>query len=127
MYQRAKTQLQSMLLMNLESRPVVFEDIARQVLATGMRRSPKYFIDAIGKQMSQKKFSLHMKKFYLKRTICFRNDKRKRYCQSRSEVIVNSSVCSGSWSSRFNADTQTCKSFDTFRKIHFSKDILKLV
>ena len=32
-FNRAKKQLQSMLLMNLESRPVVFEDIARQVLA----------------------------------------------------------------------------------------------
>lgn len=38
-----------MLLMNLESRPVVFEDLARQVLATGQRKSPKYFIEAIGK------------------------------------------------------------------------------
>ena len=28
-FERAKKQLQSMLLMNLESRPVVFEDIAR--------------------------------------------------------------------------------------------------
>ena len=27
--QRAKTQLKSMLLMNLESRPVIFEDVAR--------------------------------------------------------------------------------------------------
>lgn len=44
---RAKTQLQSMLLMNLESRPVVFEDIGRQVLSTGQRRRPQYFIDAI--------------------------------------------------------------------------------
>lgn len=46
--QRAKTQLKSMLLMNLESRPVVFEDIARQVLATGHRKRPQYFIEAIG-------------------------------------------------------------------------------
>ncbi|GLV41112.1 uncharacterized protein CBL_04636 [Carabus blaptoides fortunei] len=46
---RAKTQLQSMLLMNLESRPVVFEDIARQVLATGHRKRPQYFIDEIEK------------------------------------------------------------------------------
>lgn len=38
-----------MLLMNLESRPVVFEDIARQVLATGHRKRPQYFIDEIGK------------------------------------------------------------------------------
>lgn len=47
-FQRAKTQLQSMLLMNLESRPVMFEDIGRQVLATGHRKRPKYFIDEIG-------------------------------------------------------------------------------
>lgn len=37
-----------MLLMNLESRPVVFEDIGRQVLATGFRRRPEYFIEQIG-------------------------------------------------------------------------------
>lgn len=46
---RAKTQLQSMLLMNLEARPVVFEDIGRQVLATGERRRPEYFIQEIEK------------------------------------------------------------------------------
>jgi len=44
---RAKTQLKSMLLMNLESRPVIFEDLARQVLAQGHRRKPEYFIDLI--------------------------------------------------------------------------------
>lgn len=37
-----------MLLMNLESRPVVFEDIGRQVLATGERLSAKYYYDKIG-------------------------------------------------------------------------------
>ena len=37
-----------MLLMNLEQRPVVFEDIGRQVLATGSRKRPEYFIKAIG-------------------------------------------------------------------------------
>ncbi|XP_070492848.1 mitochondrial-processing peptidase subunit alpha [Chironomus tepperi] len=46
---RAKTQLQSMLLMNLESRPVVFEDIARQVLANGQRKKTQHFIDSIAK------------------------------------------------------------------------------
>lgn len=46
---RAKTQLQSMLLMNLESRPVMFEDIGRQVLASGQRKRPRYFIDEIEK------------------------------------------------------------------------------
>ncbi|KAF4529979.1 hypothetical protein B566_EDAN015748 [Ephemera danica] len=45
--ERAKTQLQSMLLMNLESRPVVFEDIGRQVLATGMRKRPEQFMEEI--------------------------------------------------------------------------------
>lgn len=44
---RAKTQLQSMLLMNLEARPVVFEDIGRQVLATGNRKRPEHFIHEI--------------------------------------------------------------------------------
>ncbi|XP_050465436.1 mitochondrial-processing peptidase subunit alpha [Cataglyphis hispanica] len=46
---RAKKQLQSMLLMNLEQRPVVFEDIGRQVLATGSRKRPEYFMQAIDK------------------------------------------------------------------------------
>ncbi|XP_069097706.1 mitochondrial-processing peptidase subunit alpha [Pleurodeles waltl] len=38
--ERAKTQLKSMLMMNLESRPVIFEDVGRQVLATGGRKLP---------------------------------------------------------------------------------------
>lgn len=45
--ERAKKQLQSMLLMNLEQRPVVFEDMGRQVLATGFRHRPEYYIQAI--------------------------------------------------------------------------------
>lgn len=45
---RAKTQLQSVLLMNLEARPVVFEDIGRQVLVTGIRKKPEHFMEAIG-------------------------------------------------------------------------------
>ena len=36
-----------MLLMNLESRPVVFEDIGRQVLATGERKRPEEFMEKI--------------------------------------------------------------------------------
>uniref|UniRef100_A0A6G1SML8 Mitochondrial-processing peptidase subunit alpha n=1 Tax=Aceria tosichella TaxID=561515 RepID=A0A6G1SML8_9ACAR len=44
---RAKKQLISMLLLNLEIRPIVFEDIARQVLATGFRRQPKQLIEKI--------------------------------------------------------------------------------
>ncbi|XP_063791887.1 mitochondrial-processing peptidase subunit alpha [Pseudophryne corroboree] len=38
--ERAKTQLKSMLMMNLEARPVIFEDVGRQVLATGTRKLP---------------------------------------------------------------------------------------
>lgn len=38
--ERAKTQLMSMLMMNLESRPVIFEDVGRQVLATHSRKLP---------------------------------------------------------------------------------------
>ncbi|XP_033103370.1 mitochondrial-processing peptidase subunit alpha-like [Anneissia japonica] len=51
--ERAKTQLQSMLMMNLEARPVVFEDIGRQVLATGTRKNPEEFCEMIGKISSQ--------------------------------------------------------------------------
>uniref|UniRef100_A0A9L0T4T4 Mitochondrial-processing peptidase subunit alpha n=1 Tax=Equus caballus TaxID=9796 RepID=A0A9L0T4T4_HORSE len=39
--ERAKTQLMSMLMMNLESRPVIFEDVGRQVLATCSRKLPQ--------------------------------------------------------------------------------------
>jgi len=46
-FNRAKKQLQSMLLMNLESRPVVFEDVARQVLSSGSRKDPTFYIEAI--------------------------------------------------------------------------------
>ena len=47
--ERAKTQLKSMLLMNLESRPVIFEDLARQVLAQGIRQKPEHYIARINK------------------------------------------------------------------------------
>uniref|UniRef100_A0A2R5LI67 Mitochondrial-processing peptidase subunit alpha n=1 Tax=Ornithodoros turicata TaxID=34597 RepID=A0A2R5LI67_9ACAR len=46
---RAKTQLQSMLLMNLEARPVMFEDVGRQVLASGERKNADYYITEISK------------------------------------------------------------------------------
>lgn len=44
---RAKTQLQSMLFMNLEQRPVLFEDVARQVLNRGKREQAQYYFDRI--------------------------------------------------------------------------------
>ncbi|XP_029049916.1 mitochondrial-processing peptidase subunit alpha [Osmia bicornis bicornis] len=44
---RAKKQLQSMVFMNLETRPVMFEDIGKQVLAIGYRKRPEYYIEAI--------------------------------------------------------------------------------
>ena len=46
-FERAKTQLKSMLLMNLEARPVIYEDIARQVLAQGSRLQPEKYIQKI--------------------------------------------------------------------------------
>ncbi|KAG7477323.1 hypothetical protein MATL_G00092650 [Megalops atlanticus] len=45
--ERAKTQLKSMLMMNLESRPVIFEDVGRQVLATSKRKLPHELCDLI--------------------------------------------------------------------------------
>lgn len=45
--ERAKTQLKSMLMMNLESRPVIFEDVGRQVLSTGRRKLPHELCDLI--------------------------------------------------------------------------------
>nr|VZI13795.1 unnamed protein product [Spirometra erinaceieuropaei] len=50
--QRAKNQLESMLLMNLEMRPVAFEDIARQVLASGEWKPPEYWVEEINKVTS---------------------------------------------------------------------------
>lgn len=46
---RAKKQLISMLWLNLEMRPIVFEDIARQVLSNGFRRQPEQLIGMIQK------------------------------------------------------------------------------
>ena len=36
-----------MLLMNLESRPVIFEDVARQVLSQGRRERPEHYIEKV--------------------------------------------------------------------------------
>lgn len=44
---RAKKQLTSMLMMNLESRPIEWEDVARQVLTQGTRHSPEHYIQLI--------------------------------------------------------------------------------
>jgi len=44
---RAKSQLTSSLLMNLESRPILFEDIGRQVLTYGKRNSPEELVAQI--------------------------------------------------------------------------------
>ncbi|KAI1727337.1 peptidase m16 inactive domain-containing protein [Ditylenchus destructor] len=45
--ERAKVQLKSHLMMNLEQRPVVFEDLSRQIMSHGIRRKPQYFVNAI--------------------------------------------------------------------------------
>lgn len=46
--ERAKTQLKSQLMMNLEIRPVMFEDLARQVLINGHRKKPQEYLEKIG-------------------------------------------------------------------------------
>ena len=46
---RAKTQLKSTLLMQLEHRPVMFEDVGRQVLGHGIRKSPFQIMEEIRK------------------------------------------------------------------------------
>lgn len=51
--ERAKTQLKSMLMMNLESRPVIFEDVGRQVLSTGKRKLPHELCDLISEYWTQ--------------------------------------------------------------------------
>ena len=45
---RAKVQLKSQLLMNLEMRPVQFEDLSRQVLVQGERKTPDDYAKEIG-------------------------------------------------------------------------------
>jgi len=44
---RAKVQVQSTLFINLEQRPIVFEDVARQVLAVGKRQQAEYYFTRI--------------------------------------------------------------------------------
>lgn len=45
---RAKNQLKSSLLMNLESKPIVAEDIGRQLLGLGYRIEPEALLEHIG-------------------------------------------------------------------------------
>ncbi|KJH41216.1 peptidase M16 inactive domain protein [Dictyocaulus viviparus] len=47
--ERAKIQLKSQLMMNLEVRPVMFEDLARQVIGHGYRRKPDEYLEKIEK------------------------------------------------------------------------------
>uniref|UniRef100_A0A1I7XEW0 Alpha-MPP n=1 Tax=Heterorhabditis bacteriophora TaxID=37862 RepID=A0A1I7XEW0_HETBA len=45
--ERAKIQLKSQLMMNLEIRPVMFEDLARQVIGHNYRRKPQEYMEKI--------------------------------------------------------------------------------
>ncbi|KAJ1374955.1 Mitochondrial-processing peptidase subunit alpha [Parelaphostrongylus tenuis] len=47
--ERAKIQLKSQLMMNLEIRPVMFEDLARQIIGHGFRRKPEEYVEQINK------------------------------------------------------------------------------
>ena len=66
--ERAKTQLQSMLFMNLEQRPVVFEDVARQVLAVGKRQQADYYFQRIRKIVFVHATILRMNVLFFART-----------------------------------------------------------
>ena len=46
---RAKEQLKSAMMMNLESKAVVFEDIGRQLLGQDFKMSPEELCEKIGK------------------------------------------------------------------------------
>jgi processing peptidase subunit alpha len=48
---RAKIQLKSQLMMNLELRPVMFEDMVRQVMAHNERRKPEDYLRKIGEPL----------------------------------------------------------------------------
>ena len=45
---RAKKQLQSLLMYNLETSSMVFEDVGRQVLSKGFRNPAQYYLEEIG-------------------------------------------------------------------------------
>lgn len=74
---RAKTQLISMLWLNLEIRPIVFEDIARQVLVTGFRRQPRQLIEKIELVSEDDIKRIARKMLTRKPTVCCLGDLRK--------------------------------------------------
>lgn len=77
--ERAKTQLKSMLMMNLESRPVIFEDVGRQVLSTGKRKLPHELCDLISEY--QTIFSSVSKGFILTVRIALKISLHNLICQ----------------------------------------------
>ncbi len=44
--------------MNLEAKPVIFEDLARQILANGFRKQPSVYMRKIGEYQSKKNLRL---------------------------------------------------------------------
>lgn len=108
--QRAKTQLQSMLLMNLESRPVIFEDLGRQLISNKKRQGAEYYFSAIGNICKQFCFfyklafqqlfliiNCYLNFFFLVfYNLCYynRSDNERRYYTSGEENARFSSYCS---------------------------------
>lgn len=86
---RAKKQLISMLWLNLEVRPIVFEDIARQVLVTGFRRQPKQLIEKIESVTEDDIKKVARKMLKKTPTVCCLGDLRKlpSYDYIRNELI----------------------------------------
>ncbi|XP_077986771.1 mitochondrial-processing peptidase subunit alpha-like [Glandiceps talaboti] len=75
--QRAKTQLKSMLMMNLEARPIVFEDVGRQVLAMGHRKQPEEFCRLIDNVTEEDIIRVANRMLRLKPSIAAMGDLRK--------------------------------------------------
>lgn len=66
---RAKKQLQSLLMYNLETRPMVFEDVGRQVLSRGSRNPAQFYLQEIG---TDRTFTEHCSQLWKQDLVSFR-------------------------------------------------------
>lgn len=87
-----------MLLMNLESRPVVFEDIGRQLLAHGHYKAPTEYLKKIG--MQQIGIYIYKSKQFNNSIYIFifnRNCNRERYRVPRKNHAADQAIVSCTW------------------------------
>ncbi|KAH7662451.1 peptidase M16 inactive domain-containing protein [Aphelenchoides avenae] len=90
--ERAKTQLKSQLMMNLEIRPVMFEDLARQVLINGHRKKPQEYLEKIDKVKNEDIVRIAEKMLVTKPAVVGYGDLRKlpRY-EAIDQAVANRS------------------------------------